>query len=167
MGLALSSKLGFNLAESLPGHDDKRKLDIAVDVTLKACIPFQLSGDPGPDANATLFLQLYAWLHAVVDPHIEAVLTALEESGQAENTIVIFLADHGEYGAAHGMMIEKWHTAYQEALHVPVVFVNNALNSDAATPIQCDALTSHVDILPTVLGLARVGPSSATGSRRS
>ena len=28
---------------------------------------------------------------------------------------------HGEYGAAHGMMIEKWYTAYQEALHVPVV----------------------------------------------
>ncbi|HEY8698431.1 MAG TPA: sulfatase-like hydrolase/transferase [Rhizomicrobium sp.] len=158
MGLALSSKLGFNLAERLPGHDDKRKLDIAVDVTLQACIPFQLAGDPGPDENAKLFLQLYAWLHAVVDPHIDAVLTALEESGQAENTIVIFLADHGEYGAAHGMMIEKWHTAYQEALHVPVVFVNNSLNSDAATPIQCDALTSHVDILPTVLGLAHVGP---------
>jgi arylsulfatase A-like enzyme len=158
MGLALSSKLGFNLAERLPGHDDKRKLDIAVDVTLQACIPFQLSGDPGPDENATLFLQLYAWLHAVVDPHVDAVLTALEESGQAENTIVIFLADHGEYGAAHGMMIEKWHTAYQEALHVPVVFVNNGLNADAATPIQCDALTSHVDILPTVLGLAHVGP---------
>jgi hypothetical protein len=34
----------------------------------------------------------------------------------------MFAADHGEYGAAHGMMMEKWHTAYQEALAVPVVF---------------------------------------------
>jgi hypothetical protein len=155
MGLALASKLGFNVAHAMPS-DDEKKLDTGVAFTLRSCIPFQLSDDPGPDENCRLFLDLYAWLHAVVDPHIDAVLTALEESGQADNTIVVFLADHGEYGAAHGMMIEKWHSAYQEALHVPVVVKHRPFNDAGDKPIQCDALTSHVDILPTVLGLAGV-----------
>ena len=156
---------------------------------LQTCIPFQLTDDP--DGGAVQFLQFYAWLHSVVDVHVNAVLTALEESGQADNTIVIFLADHGEYAAAHGMMIEKWHTAYQEALHVPVVVqyppvVRNAMKAylssqNYGAPAdpdtvrrkvaahehaqghhdvlrQCDALTSHVDIVPTVMGLAGLTP---------
>ncbi|MEI9851094.1 MAG: sulfatase-like hydrolase/transferase [Sphingomonas sp.] len=91
------------------------------------------------------------------------MLTALEESGQADNTIVVFLADHGEYAAAHGMMLEKWYTAYQEALHVPVVvrFPRGRPDRDgpataAPDPVQYDGVTSHIDILPTVLGLAGV-----------
>jgi arylsulfatase A-like enzyme len=150
MGLALASKTGYNVAGRLPpGHaDDKVKL--AVQIGLKTCIPFQLSGDA--DEGCKQFLQLYAWLHAVVDPHIEAVLTALEQSGQADNTIVVFLTDHGEYAAAHGMLLEKWHTAYQEALHVPVVV---SIPGQAGLR-QIDELTSHVDILPTILGLAGI-----------
>ncbi|HET6308268.1 MAG TPA: sulfatase-like hydrolase/transferase [Rhodopila sp.] len=167
VGLGLASKGGFNIVNGLttaiPKLPGDHALQAAVDLSLKSCIPFQLSDDPA--GNCLQFLQLYAWLHAVVDTHINAVLTALEESGQANDTIVIFLADHGEYGAAHGMMIEKWHTAYAEALHVPVVVrfppqagAVHPTPSDviAPEPRQLDALTSHIDILPTVLGFAGV-----------
>lgn len=165
VGLALAAKGGFNIVDSVKGalpdgapqtgggHGE----EAAVALSLKSCIPLQLADDP--EANCRLFLQLYAWLHAVVDVHIDAVLTALEESGQAGNTIVLFLADHGEYGAAHGMMIEKWYTAYQEALHVPVVvrFPKVTVTSDChSEPAQLDILSSHLDILPTVLGFAGV-----------
>lgn len=168
VGLALAAKGGFNLVDGLMGAIPQLPGDhadgAAVAFSLKSCIPFQLAEDP--DLNCRLFLQLYAWLHAVVDVHIDAVLTALEESGQADNTIVIFLADHGEYGAAHGMMIEKWYTAYQEALHVPVVvrFPNVAGAGDGRSePAQLDILSSHIDILPTVLGFAGVD----AGQRRT
>jgi arylsulfatase A-like enzyme len=170
MGLALSAKAGFNIVAGLPNSppNESAAADLAVNLALRSCIPIQLSENP--DQGCLQFLQLYAWLHSVVDPHINAVLTALEESGQADNAIVIFLADHGEYGTAHGMMLEKWHTAYQEALHVPVVVSyrplveNYAKSKGKSVPAhgdvlrQCDALTSHVDILPTVLGLAGIGP---------
>jgi arylsulfatase A-like enzyme len=177
VGLALAAKGGFNLVNGLiaaaegtgyePGGDPEtdipRRMEAAVIGALKSCVPFQLTEHP--EANALVFLQFYAWLHAVVDAHIDAVLTALQESGQAENTIVIFLSDHGEYGAAHGMMIEKWHTAYAEALHVPMVvqFPGGGAQTTSAgyvasEPAQLDALTSHIDILPTVLGLAGVTP---------
>ncbi|HTQ15227.1 MAG TPA: sulfatase-like hydrolase/transferase [Rhizomicrobium sp.] len=167
MGLALASKTGYNVAGRLPPMAAEEKIDVAVKIALKTCIPFQLTEHP--DEECRKFIQLYAWLHAVVDPHIEAVLTALEESGQADDTIVIFLTDHGECAAAHGMMLEKWHTAYQEALHVPVVvnyrpLLKDAIEKNGGSPPkmkgdvlrQCDALTSHADILPTVLGLAGV-----------
>lgn len=170
VGLALAAKGGFNIVNGLmgavpaggpqPGGDHAE--EAAVALSLKSCIPFQLADDP--DSNCRLFLQLYAWLHAVVDVHVDAVLTALEDSGQAGNTLVIFLADHGEYGAAHGMMIEKWYTAYQEALHVPVVvrFPKVTVTSDShsepshSEPAQLDILSSHIDILPTVLGFAGI-----------
>ncbi|HWA89119.1 MAG TPA: sulfatase-like hydrolase/transferase [Rhizomicrobium sp.] len=157
MGLALASKLGFNVANAMSGASEAAQTAAGVAATLKSCIPFQLADKGTPEENCLEFLQLYAWLHAVVDPHIHAVLTALEESGQADNTIVVFFADHGEYGAAHGMMIEKWHTAYAEALHVPMVICSSDFNPSSDVPIQNDALTSHVDILPTVLGLAGIG----------
>ena len=168
VGLALASKGGFNIVNGLtaafPKLPGDNTFDAAVKLSLQSCIPFQLSDDPGQ--NSLQFLQLYGWLHSVVDAHINAVLTALEESGQAGNTIVIFLADHGEYAAAHGMMLEKWYTAYAEALHVPVVVqfpppASGGVHPTpggtvAPEPQQLDALTSHIDILPTVLGLAGV-----------
>jgi arylsulfatase A-like enzyme len=158
IGLGLAAKAGFNLVDKLPTRDPERAVQFAVAVALQNCLPFQLTDHP--DVNGLLFLRLYAWLHAVVDAHVDAVLTALEESGQTDHTIVLFLTDHGEYGGAHGMMIEKWHTAYQEALHVPVVVRDPSLAGEGGRGVlrQIDALTSHIDILPTVLGLARVPP---------
>lgn len=161
MGLALAAKTGLSVAKR--AEDDLEEITaLAVKTALQSCIPFRLSDDP--DLNCRLFLQLYGWLHAVVDRHIEAVLKTLEDSGQADNTIVIFLADHGEYAGAHGMMMEKWHSVYAEALHVPVVIRDpRRAVSDGASgstrdtgPRQIDAVTSHIDILPTVLGLAGV-----------
>ncbi|PMU98969.1 sulfatase-like hydrolase/transferase, partial [Pseudomonas sp. GP01-A4] len=149
VGLALAAKGGFNLVNGLvsaaasaglsgdndladPEQELDRRMTAAVAASLKSCIPFQLSDDPA--RNSVQFLQLYAWLHAVVDVHVNAVLDALEQSGQAENTIVGFLSDHGEYGAAHGIMIEKWHAAYQEAVHVPVVVRFPEASASGNTP---------------------------------
>ncbi len=158
MGLALNAKTGFNVARALPTQSEQQALEAAADIALQGPIPFQLTDDPRGGVKA--FVQLYGWLHSVVDVHIAAVLKALEETGQADNTIVVFLSDHGEYAGAHGMMIEKWHTAYQEALHVPVVVrfppALASIETPDGVPLAKDALTSHVDILPTILGLAGV-----------
>ncbi len=163
VALALNAKTGFNgvLGMDPPPATDEAAMAAAVAIAMQGSIPFQLYNSKGgtPASSALDFLQLYAWLHYAVDRHITEVLTALESSGQADNTIVIFLADHGEYAGAHGMMIEKWHTAYQEALHVPVVIRFPKSVGQPRTgedPVQIDALTSHIDILPTVLGLAGV-----------
>jgi arylsulfatase A-like enzyme len=159
MGLALNSKTGFNVARGMGITDTDKALEAAADIALQGPIPFQLTDDPRGGVKA--FVQLYGWLHSVVDVHIAAVLETLEATGQADNTIVVFLTDHGEMAGAHGMMLEKWHTAYQEVLHVPVVVRFPPALAPAGlpdgVPLAKDALTSHADIVPTILGLAGVG----------
>jgi len=119
-------------------------------------IPFQTYADQG---NQTLtdewfqaYGQFYTYLHSVVDREIERVLNTLDETGQADNTIVVFLSDHGEYAGAHGGMIEKWHTAYDQILRVPVTFSSPLVNPDEGALKSIDQPTSHIDILPTLLG---------------
>ncbi|MCY1032006.1 sulfatase-like hydrolase/transferase [Corallococcus sp. BB11-1] len=143
MGLALASKTGLTLHQAKEGIDP-------VAVTLNSGIPFQLTADP--EEAALRFQQYYAWLIHLVDGHIARVLQTLEDSGLRENTLVVFLSDHGEYGAAHGYLMEKWHASYQEALHVPLV----VQFPQAQETRQIEALTSHVDIVPTLLGLAGI-----------
>jgi arylsulfatase len=84
-----------------------------------------------------------------VDRHIGSVLDALEESGQAENTIIVFTADHGEMGSAHHLR-QKGSVAFKETMNVPLVIV------DPRHPggIRAEAVSSHLDLVPTVLGLA-------------
>ncbi|WP_042444386.1 sulfatase-like hydrolase/transferase [Azospirillum sp. B510] len=167
IGLALSAKASHGAVQGITnGHDDgkpdtgvgREDWSAAVKLALKFTIPFQLSEHP--EQYSIEFLQFYGWLHSQVDPQINRVLQSLEESGQAENTIVLFVADHGELGAAHNMMLEKWHVAYQEAVHVPMVvqFPPSMRSDDGLTHV--DAVTSHADLVPTILGLTGVGPEA-------
>lgn len=170
IGLALSAKASHGVVSGVKsaiggGNNEDgdtqtgdERWAAAVALALKFTIPFQLSADP--EGYSIQFLQFYAWLHSQVDPQINRVLQTLEESGQAENTIVIFVADHGELGAAHNMMLEKWHVAYQEAVHVPMVVQFPPSMRNDGTLTHVDAVTSHADLVPTVLGLTGVGPDA-------
>ena len=66
-------------------------------------------------------LKFYYQVQATVGEQITRVLDALAASKSFENTIVVFSSDHGDMQGAHGGMHEKWHVAYEEALHVPFI----------------------------------------------
>jgi arylsulfatase A-like enzyme len=117
--------------------------------------PWKLQGDLA-DPWVLAYSQFYTWLHYVVDQQLTKILTALDQSGQADNTIVVFCADHGDLAGAHGAMIQKWHSAYQEAIHVPLV-VSSPLVNTGNTVREVTQATSHIDLLPTLLGLAGLG----------
>jgi arylsulfatase A-like enzyme len=88
------------------------------------------------------------------------VLDALDCAGLTENTIIIRYADHGEMAVSHGLR-EKMYTAYEEAIHIPLIISNPALWS---SPQQSDALVSLIDIVPTIADLAgATRPSTAVG----
>ncbi|PCK07494.1 MAG: sulfatase [Alteromonadaceae bacterium] len=165
MGLCLASGAGLTLAEK-DKHNSKEAvsreetLASAVDYTLKTNVlgmPLVLTKDQ--KLASTSFMQYYAYLMSEVDQHIKSVLDALDESGQADNTIVVFCPDHGEYAGSHHMMSEKWSTGYEEVLHVPMVVrfpEKYDVKSDPSGIVlkQIEQATSHIDILPTILGLA-------------
>ena len=104
-----------------------------------------------PLTDTLFYRQLYYSLQLEVDRQVNAVLDALMESSFYENTIVVFTSDHGELLGAHGGLFQKWYQAYEEAIHVPLVIHNPTL---FAEPQTTEMLTSHVDLLPTLLGLA-------------
>jgi arylsulfatase A-like enzyme len=105
--------------------------------------------------NNEAYRRFYYQLQANVDKHVGKVMDALESSDPRtrRDTVVIFLSDHGELLGSHGGLFQKWHQAYDEVLRVPFVIKNPALFPEARTT---DALTSHADLLPTMLGMAGV-----------
>ena len=110
-----------------------------------------------PQPWIEVHLKFYYQLHATVDREITRVLDALRASGQYENTIVVFSADHGDMQGAHNGMHEKWHNAYEESLHVPFVVSSPLLPGGER---EVDVPTSHADLLPTLLGLAGIDAES-------
>ena len=89
-----------------------------------------------------------------VDRHIGRVLDALEESGQAKNTIIIFTSDHGEMGGAHHLR-QKGSVAFKETVNVPLAIVDPNSPSGQRT----EAVGSHLDLVPTILAFAGLSES--------
>lgn len=103
------------------------------------------------------YVQLYAFLVQMADSQVGIVVDALEQTEQLDDTLVVFLSDHGEQGGGHGMM-QKWYQAYEESIRVPLVFSNPRLFPRGQSS---SSLASLVDLAPTLLSLA--GVSHPTG----
>lgn len=88
-----------------------------------------------------------------VDRSVELVLDALEASGQADRTVVVFTADHGEMAGSHGLR-QKGNLVYDENFHIPFVLSH----PDAPRGVRTEALGSAVDLAPTLLECAGLTP---------
>ncbi|RKT09385.1 arylsulfatase [Streptomyces sp. 1114.5] len=91
------------------------------------------------------------YLNAIrdVDRSIELVLDALEASGQADRTVVVFTSDHGEMAGSHSLR-QKGNLVYDENFHVPFLLCH----PDVAGGGRTEALASAVDLAPTLLEFA-------------
>jgi len=107
------------------------------------------------------YRRLYYHLHKLVDAAIGRILEALERSGMAEDTVIVFTSDHGDLVGAHGGLMQKWFNAYDEAIRVPLVVKGPGIAPSAA---GVQVPTSHVDLLPTLLGLAGIDVERATAT---
>ena len=105
------------------------------------------------------YRRLYYYLLKLVDKAIGRILEALEESGMADDTIVVFTSDHGDLLGAHGGLIQKWCNAFDEATRVPLLIAGPGIEPGRD---GVDAPTSHVDLVPTLLGLAGIDREQAT-----
>ncbi len=62
----------------------------------------------------------YFALTEQLDAQIGRLLKALDATGQAENTMVVFTSDHGDMAGAHRMWIKGW-MPYEESYRVPLI----------------------------------------------
>lgn len=88
-----------------------------------------------------------------VDDHVMTVLDELEARGLASNTIVVLTADHGDLDGAHRLHA-KGATSYREQNQVPLIVAHPAYPGGK----RCKAVTSHLDIAPTLISLTNASP---------
>jgi arylsulfatase A-like enzyme len=115
----------------------------------------EMTYEQSPDQT---YRRLYYYLHKLVDQAIGRVLESLHDNGLDDDTIVIFTSDHGDLLGSHGGMMQKWYNAYDESTHVPLYVKGPGIK---ATPGGVTVPTSHVDLIPTLMGLAGIDPEKA------
>jgi choline-sulfatase len=105
------------------------------------------------EENYRHYLAAYDHYVSRLDTEIGLVLDALAVSGEAENTLIVFTADHGDGITSHGM-VTKQVCFYEEVMKVPLVFSGPGV-SGKDTLIR-KPLTSLLDLVPTLCDYARV-----------
>lgn len=83
------------------------------------------------------------------DFQIQRVVETLEKKGLLENTILVFLSDHGEAFYEH-KIYDHMYSLYSEMTHVPLFFYWK----DKIKPQKTDIPATIVDLFPTLVRLA-------------
>lgn len=115
---------------------------------LKSHDAFIAPVDPADDARWRRRHNYYLNCLRDVDRNIAALLDELEASGQANRTIIVLTADHGDVDGAH-FLHSKGATAYREQNNVPLIIVHPAFPGGKETR----AVTSHLDLAPTLVAM--------------
>lgn len=98
----------------------------------------------------------YAGLCSQVDQAVARILWALEASGQADNTILVFTSDHGDMMGSHTLIAKS--VLYEEAVRVPLLLRVAFLRQK---PLRIEQPVSHIDLVPTLLELMGRKPPEA------
>ena len=119
-------------------HYDSKEL------TLRGNVPPQIS----KQAQST-YAGYYAHCSAL-DECVGSLIAALRESGQLENTIIVYTSDHGDMLHSRGQL--KKQRPWDESIRVP--FLVRCPSRLKVRPRKIEAPINTPDIMPTVLGLA-------------
>lgn len=125
-----------------------RDTDIENQKRLKG-VDFQNSGKTPEAFGAAEKKAAYYGMIELIDHNVGRMLDALEATGQRENTLVIFMSDHGEMLGDHGLIL-KGCRFYEGLVRVPLIVSGPGVPAGR----QSDALVELTDIAPTLLDLA-------------
>jgi len=118
--------------------------------------PFAVTED-----EARAIIALTYGMITMIDDAIGRVLKRLDDLGLAENTVVIFTSDHGDYMGDHGLML-KLLLHYQGIIRVPFIWHDPAAQGAARID---SGLASSIDIAPTILARAGIQPFNGIQGR--
>jgi len=90
--------------------------------------------------------------YSYIDAALGKFIDKLEHYGIADNTIIIYTADHGDSLGSHGGMVDKAGDMMEEVMHIPMVVRWPGVTDGSS----CDALVSNLDITPTILEMAGI-----------
>ena len=109
------------------------------------------------DAKALELIRAYAASISYMDAQVGRVLQHLDTLGLSQNTVVVFVGDHGFHLGEHGTW--RKNTLFEVALHSPMIIA-----VPGQQPNRTDALAELVDIYPTLCGACELPiPSELEG----
>ena len=131
-------------------NDEQRALwDAAYGPKNEALRASGLRGDDLDEWKFNRYIKDYLRAVQSVDDNIGRVLDYLDETGLAENTIVVYASDQGWYLGEHGWYDKRW--MYEPSLKTPFI----VKWPGGVTPGQVnETLVSNVDFAPTFLEIA-------------
>jgi arylsulfatase A-like enzyme len=118
--------------------------------------PFAVTED-----EARSIIALTYGMITMIDDAIGRVLNRLDELGLANDTVVIFTSDHGDYMGDHGLML-KLLLHYQGIIRVPFIWHDPSEPTGGQTD---SGLASSIDIGPTMLARAGIQPFNGIQGR--
>ncbi len=117
-------------------------------------LPMRSHGIPLSQFNERGLREMLAQTYGMItqiDDNIGRLVQCLEDNGRLDDTVIVFMGDHGDYLGAHHLIC-KGVFPFEELIRVPYIW-----RAPAATPAQCcDVPVSLLDFAPTVLDYAGV-----------
>lgn len=110
-------------------------------------------GEPETEAEIREFIAEYYGMIHNIDWNLGRILNRLDSLGIAENTMVVFLSDHGDMFGQHGSFCGIKNQAYRAAMHVPLIIRYPARFARRQTEALVDV---GVDMMPTLLDLCGI-----------
>jgi len=90
----------------------------------------------------------YFALITLIDREVGRVLKTLDEQGMADDTIVVFTSDHGDWAGQYGQ-IGKNLPAYDPLIRIPFIYCDPQRPADCGRDVE--GLYQSVDLMPTLL----------------
>lgn len=124
------------------------------EVELPASVRFESADPRRPFDESTIREEwrMYYGMVQSLDANVGQMMDFLDRTGLAEETVVVFLSDHGELGGAHGLRRKSF--PYEESVGIPLIVRHP--RAPGGRVIEDPVCTE--DLFPTFLGLAGVEP---------
>ncbi len=115
---------------------------------------------PWPRTKEMISDQLceYYGLVTHLDEQVGRILSALKESGHADNTIIVYTADHGLAMGSHGLLGKQ--NVYEQSMQCPLVLSGPGIPKGKSS----EAFTYVHDIYATLCNLSDIEPENKIGS---
>ncbi len=103
--------------------------------------------------------QAYYACNSFVDAQVGRLLSALEEHGLVENTLVVFWSDHGYFLGEKGLWYKR--KAFERSARMPLIFSGPGITSGGT----CKRTVELVDLYPTIADYAGLTPPGKLDGR--
>lgn len=110
-------------------------------------------GPPRSPAQVRDFIKAYYATISHLDDQVGHLIQELKDSGQYENTLIIYLSDNGFHLGNHGLGNKI--TMHEESVRVPFFVHGKGIQAIAQ---RSDELVSSIDVFPTLLEFAGIAP---------